>query len=333
MDFRFKENVKLGKLLPKMLLTAIVLVLGAMLFGEVVVPFASVVYAFIILAELKRKKIVTASVAALYSVATIVFFILNINTLALVESLIVGAIVAILYTLKLPKADLAFYVSAVYLLSMVLFVWFRTAEAVGSFEFSAIKDFYVEAYEQSKYDFLEIMEQYAQNTAGAEAIDAESFLVIYDRVVCLLPAIFMLGAFFLTGVTLKLFSHVLCRTARDVKQVVFWRFSLPNIVAYAYVLVFIISVFISSSDTIASLTILNLFYFFMFVFAYIGFNFSLVVLSRKRKRSTVYFIIIAAVLLFGVLAIEVLSLCGVFFTRMLNVMGAESVNGDKDSKE
>ena len=333
MDFRFNENVKPSKLLVKMLLVAFVLVFGAMLFGELIVPFASVAYAFIILAESQRKKILTAFVAVLYTALTIVFFVFGIYTLALMESIAIGAIVAALFMIKAPKADIAFYVSAIYLVSIILFICFRTAEALGSFELSAFKDFYIEAYEQIKYDFVEGVRKYSQGAAdGTESLDTESVLVIFDRIVCLLPAIFMLGAFFLTGVTLKLFSHCLYKSANDVKQVIFWRFSLPNIVAYVYVATFIISIFVSSVDNVASITLLNFFYFFMFVFAYIGFNFSLVVLSRTRKRSVVTVIIFAAILLFGILAVEILSLCGVFFTRMLNGMGTESISGDKDSK-
>lgn len=333
MDFRFKKNVKLGNLLASLLLIEVLLALGAMLFGELVVPFASAIYAIIIVVESKRKKIFTCTVAALYSVLTVVFFVLNVYTLALTVSVIIGAIIAILYTSGLPKAEISFYVCIVYLVSISAFIWFRTVEAVGTFEFSALKAFYVEAYEEIRYAFIEFTSSATQVGNGADIPDTELIIAAFDTIICLLPAAFMISAFVLTGITFKFFSHCLYKVAQDEKQVSLWRFSLPNAVAYAYVASFVMSIFVDSSDTVFAYSVMNFFYVFMFVFAYVGFNFVLVVLSQTRRRGAIIAAMVVAIFLFRVLAIEILSLCGVFFTHLLNKMGFESINGGTDSKE
>lgn len=291
-------------------------------FGEIVLPVFAAFYAVLILADTSYKKIISLALGAVSLAATVSLYLLGFGTLSLPFACLGGALIALLFGRGASKGELAFYLTAAFTLMLVVSLYLMFAAAAGDYSLNAVVEFVNGWYTQLRSEFVgQIME--SLSAASSEifvGMDEITLTESFDSVFDMALSVVVLLAFLLAGISLKIFSALMYRIAKEPSVVVFWRFSTSNIVAYFYCALFVLS-FFAGGDGVYAITVSNLFNVFLAVYAYIGFNFALSIVSGKLGYTLSVIILIAGILFLGVIGLEILSALGVIFTHISNKVG------------
>jgi hypothetical protein len=178
-----------------------------------------------------------------------------------------------------------------------------------------------EAYEY----FLVQFDLFKENTIAAivemagstvetnEVLSPEYMNEIFDAYLNCIVAIVSVFAFFLVGLSHKIFSGLIRNYSKDSEEIDFWRFMPSSVFAYFYFALALLSLFEMDTESVLALSIANLYLIFTFVFAYVGFKFTSVALN-KNGRSTVLtsLAVLAITLMFSSFAVQILAAVGAF---------------------
>lgn len=322
MNFSFSEAFSRKKIA---LIAAVALVLcGALcvFFGELLIPLFSAFYAILILSDTSTKKIVSLTFGAVSLAVTISLYVFKFGTLSLPFACIGGVLIAFLFLRGTSKGELAFYLTAAFSLMLVGSLYLSFTDAAGAYSISAVAEFVNGWYVELRTEFVtQIMDSVKQApTELLVTLDELTVSEMFDSVFNLSLSVLVIFAFALAGVTLKIFSTLLYKLAKEPQRLVYWRFCTSNIVAYFYCALFILN-FFAGGDGVFAITVSNLFYVFLAVYSYIGYNFVLSIISGRLGYALSVIILIAAILFLGIIALELLSLFGVVFTHISNKVG------------
>lgn len=294
------------------LLAALVIasaLLASLVFGEVMMPLAVASLASLYLLEQKKKLLSIISSLAVIAIDVLVggaFTYIGIEIVSL------SILIAVLVRLGVSKAEASFWTSLVaslfVLVAMVLAAWADMGEISTDIFF----DYYIDLASTLRETFVEIMTS-AVNSSQAIAISAEDIAYVFDSFVNSLPSVVAVGAFVLSGITLKITSFFLFRFSdKDgVKWVMSWRFKVPPIVSVAFWILAVINIFSAGGDSLFAIVVANLFNIFVAVFAYLGFKVVLFLLTGIfRSRALAILVLIGTLALLNSLAIELLAYFG-----------------------
>ncbi len=327
MDFVLNEAVNRRKATLKMALASVIAAALCVLFGEFALPLLVAFYATLIILDSTRAKIATVSVAVLSAVLTVLLYVFDFGTPALVFGCIGGVITALLFCHGVSKGEIAFYLVIAFTVMLVGSIYLYFAGLANSFSPAAVVEIAEEWYVALRGEFasavIEAMSEYPNELF--ESVDEAYIGQLFDAAFNMSYALVAILAFILAGVSLKIFSSIAYKISKEPQKIVFWRFATSNVVAYFYCALLVLN-FFSLGNEVLSIAVTNLFYVFMAVYAYVGYNFAVSIISGRFSYLISSVIVIAAILFFGIFAIEILSLFGVVFTHISNKVGWHTDN-------
>ncbi len=322
MGFSFNEAISRKKIVYVMTLAATLSLALCAFFGELALPVFTAFYAFLIIADTSSKKIVSVAIGAVALAVSISLYIFDFGTLSLPFACIGGVLIALLFNRGISKGELAFYLTALFTVMLVGSLYLSFAAAAGDYSLSAVTEYINGWYAELRLEFVSSIMDTLKETSSELflAIDELTVSEAFDSLFNFSPSAIVIFAFALTGVALKIFSTLSYKLAKEPQRVIYWRFATSSVIAYFYCALFVLNFFAAGNEVFA-ITVSNLFYVFLAVYAYIGYNFALSIISGRLGYALSVIIVIAIILLFGIIALELLSLLGVVFTHISNKVG------------
>ncbi len=294
-----------------------VFALGCSLLGYIFLPFAASAYASLLCFEKKGKRIFSL-------LLPITFLIINIllNGFFSMEALAypaVGLLIWFFFTKRRQKSEAAMWITLSLTIFIIISFVFLVFNLNGDVSFFAVKQYFQAVYQDIKDEFIRYLSGISAEHDGgfhyflytkAFAEDALHTLLL------LIPAMIVVAAFLLTGLTLKLFLmfvHHYTEGAGD-DFVISWSFVPTTFISYFYIVIAVFALFMPSGDNVLSVTLLNVYYAFLMIFAYVGIKF-LHLLIRSKKSGAFATLVIAAVLLFiGFSSLTLFSYLGIYYS-------------------
>ena len=219
------------------------------------------------------------------------------------------------YKQKHQKSDAAFYMTIAAALFGLISCAILAMRVSGNYTFDGVIDFYAKISSTLRDNFISLLLE-AYTSAGI-IIEPDLLGEIYDLQMNMIISYIFIAAFIIVGLSFKLFGFIVKKASGN-DQISSWRFFTTNLYAYSYVILTIITMFISNMDTVLSVTAFNLYYIFMVIYAYIGFNVLVELLSKRLRRGAGIILLVIALLIFSTIAIQLLAVVGVIFTIRRN---------------
>ena len=229
------------------------------------------------------------------------------------------------------KFDAAMLLVAVLFLGMILQLYFDGAAACGAWDMPSVTAYYKGLYDTSRQGFKDSFDSMMVNTGISQSVSDETVFAVFDAIVFSLPSVFAVYAFLLVGLAFKLSSAVLSfydvGGGASLKR---WSFKSPLFLAYAYLLLFVLYLFVGTADSVFGSVVSDLYYIFLVIFAYIGWKFYLFFTARKKKKKWTVVLLILGILLFSLYALEILSAVGAFAVILAARMQKGRQNGNPE---
>lgn len=293
--------------------------------GEYFLPLAAAALAALFLIENPHRRIFSVAAPILFlgvSLLTEGLF----GLLAL-EILLAALVLAACYRRGADRHDTAFFLTVVFTLFLLITLIFAAWRATGIYTWQSVTEYYLGLYEALK----ERVVSYLSNTcvAGEEGGDiffllnpdqAESY---FNAALSLLPALVLILAFLLAGLTVKIFVHLvrLHVPEGDETPLLTRAYLTPNLIAYAAAVSILLSFFLQLDASGLTLGVLTAAYLFLVIYGYIGFR-TLCALGQRRRTFTVLFLL-TGLLLFSLYAVRVLAVVGLIANIVENRRGGK----------
>ncbi len=288
--------------------------------GSVVISFAVSAACFsCLLASVNDRKMHALLFALLSALLLLpsVFFGLSYLSCA-VSLILVSALIGYGYSFRMIKPDVVLFVTLAlsFCLVGIGYAWIGSIagsfakEAVGetlSLFIGNLENAFEASFNQPEY--ASIHEYYGDDFVSS----------IIDTLFRLSIAGVVILAFFICGITLKLFAFIRKRVCKEDEYIQIWRFTVPPSFAYFFCLLFFVQLFIVDLESTFSVVLMNLYLIFLVVFAYIGFRFLLFTIQRRKNRKGLFYLLLfASVLFFSSIAIRIIALNGVLAVIVAN---------------
>ncbi|MBE6635061.1 MAG: hypothetical protein E7617_02505 [Ruminococcaceae bacterium] len=283
-------------------------------FGELLLPFATASAAALFVFENPGRRILSFAIPA---ITLVIAFVMNgFYAIICVEYIILALLLALLYSKGISKAECVTYMTLVTAVFMVLALYLGAGKATGNFTFEAVSDFYSDIYARLRAPIVEFISSRKISLPDGTLenyMSIEEAGYLFDSFAKLLPAMLGVASLVITAIALKLFTAFLFRLSRYGILKSFAFFMPSPITAYAYVAVAILSSFVGINAGWFAVAIANASEIMMIVFAFIGFNYLNALARMSSGRSTMYFIVAAAIIMFGGAALQLLGFIGAWF--------------------
>lgn len=233
----------------------------------------------------------------------------------------IGLVLFLMYKSGVTRADAALALTACFVFFLIFSLYISVCLSTKNYSIAAAIEYYNTYLDMQKASFIEAFSSITVKDQAGNSLfpftreAAEQMFLSFAK---LIVAFFVIVAFFLSGLTLKIFTKLLSGASADASAIHSWRFSLPSLYAYFYVLLFIFSIFTGSTESIFAYAVANLSYIFMAVFAYIGLRHLFIVSSQTGRRNIWILMAIFGIMLFGATAIQILSFLGAYVTVLSN---------------
>ena len=298
-------------------LSALTLLFGAIgisyrAMGLIMMPVTSAFLAALICVE--KRRVASITVSALLLIGEIVVGFIDYFTLTSLAVISVAVIIAWHFLKKAEKAEcalLATLVTAIVILATAILYILASTEASS---LSEVYEEFLSIYAQFKQDTIASVIEMTAETENAPAMYSPEYISsMFDSYLHYIVAIVAIGAFFLVGLSLKLFTGVTRRYLQNPDEINTWRFMPTTPFAYFYFAVAILSMFSTDPTDALSVSVANLYLIFMFVFAYIGYVFVTALLCKNgRSRLVTSILVLALAIALSSLAIQVFAIIGAF---------------------
>ena len=330
MKTELRENLSYKKIISLLCLGIAIVGAFAVIFGDILIPVLSALLATLFTLEKKEKK--------LLSFIFLTFIILsNIAALLVVEgfasffgffSVALALIIHLFFTKGIGKTDCVVATTCVGVAFIVLSFVYFSMRFTGNYTLSAIPEFVSllrVAFDRLMNESLTAMLASVPNSEEQLSNMLSQIGTIFDSIKMVSFSFAVILGFAVSGVALKIYTFLIFKMS-DVGLAVFdWKFKTSRIFAYFYLVLSIVSVFTLSSNSLVHVAVVNLYNIFMVVYAYFGFNLALYLISARRSKVFAFLILVIAVLAFSSLAIEILSLMGVFYIITADRRGREKM--------
>lgn len=320
MQFKLKNYTSYPLTMLILALAAALTVAGCMLLGYLFLPFASAVYASILLYEKKEKRILSFIIPILFFVLN--FFINGIFSLECVSYVLIGILIYICVKHSVSKGETVFWITLLTFILFALSAILFSFEIMKSVGFDEILEFYTKVYTSFKdiiSDFLTsktVLNEKGIPVFAYNLTEAEMF--VHEFIMLLIP-ISVLLAFLSTGITMKTFSFIVSRSSGDECGIHLWKFKTSNLIAYFYVIIAVICFFAVNDGTIFTYVLTTINTILAPIYAYIGaYVIYLFMISRGKSPSFAVLVIFAACVILSSFAIQLLAFFGVYFNVTSN---------------
>ena len=290
-----------------------------LLIGELMLPLAVATMAIVFVLENGKRRIFSIVIPAV-AIAADVIIHGTFSYLAL-EATILAVIIAMFF-LRGSKAECSFWLTLTVfifsLFSMALLAYSET----NTFDVDAFIDYYIGLYETAEALMLAAFEE-AMATAGTgidgiSGIDSSLIPTLLSRIASLIPSIIIVCGFVIGGVSLKIFSAILRLICDEESRVRIsaWRFVLPKTMYVAFWVSAALNLIagLLGDSGMFSIVVSNVYNVLLYVFVYVGLGVVVSFLTALfKKRSRAIFAMVAAFILLGALAIELIAYFGASF--------------------
>ena len=296
-------------------------VFGCILLGYIFLPIASAFYAALLVYENKTKRVMSYVLPVVMYLLNFVLRDFSFYSLEAIAYVVVGVIIYLCCTKNVSKGEAVFWTTLSLSVMLVISAIFIAFETLGSFGVTPLEQFFSNLFLSYKSFFVDALTSIS--IANKEGIyffaynPSEAELFFHEIVMLLVPLV-ILFAFFLSGITFKIFQSVIKRNSGEDCEINSWNFKTSNLIAYFYIAVAILAMFISGSG-IFEISVVSINTIFSAVFAYIGVSFIYSLLTIKGKSSFFAIaLIVVLFLVFSSFAIQLLSFIGVYFNIFTN---------------
>lgn len=315
MQPQLKASVKPKSFSLLMTLLTALCTLAVLFVSDIFLPIAAGIYAVLFLYD--RRKVLSG---ALFAVAILLSAFLGVTSvLTAVALFFSGALCAVLYRAGTDKSFSVLCLTVFYLLYLFASLYAIAAAEVGSVSSEAVFGFYSDAIGTAREEFVKTVTSLTTAMTDGTSVflmTAEQAEELFLSMTSLIFAFFAIFAFCMTGILYKVFSRIALSFDAEPIRLVRYRFAPSPVFAGFYAVLFLLSLFLSGTEGSLAVALNNLFYIFMAVFAYVGIRFVLFALSRSRRRGLGTVLLIFFLLFANLMALELLSFFGVFFTFM-----------------
>ena len=321
MQISLNKNSNTKTLAVLSIITALFAAVTALV-SDFILPIPAALFAIIILLENGKKKYFSVSLGVLMlalNVISVLFF--GSFMFSCLEIIILGFIIAICFSKDLPKGETVFIICVAATLFIILNAVSLAIVYTRIFSFDAIKVFYSELYGSVKTAFVESVSTLTSSLPEGSAdiaITPDEISALLDSMIPMIISFIVICGFIITGFTLKIFSFVAFRLDSEKKEILDWRFRTGSLFAYFYLALLILQLFTANSTDLFAVIVANLTNIFCAVYAYIGFNFVYMFLSMKRSPVFSFILLIAGVVLFSTIVIDIFAITGAFVTITSN---------------
>jgi hypothetical protein len=287
--------------------------LGCTILGYLFLPFAAATYASLLHYEKKTRRVFSYVLpVAVYTINVLI------NGFFSLEGIIYVAVGALLYFFTLKdrsKREAVFYLTLTISVFIILSVFAVGFTMNDSLSFSALKAYYAGLYDAFKRGFISLMSSVLTEDELGNIFflyTRENAEDVFHSLLLSLPSFVIILAFFLTGVTYKIFDMLRVRIFEIPRGTL--QFFVPTkFLSYSYVVVAILSLFSTKAADIFSLSILNVYNVLLVIFAYFGLKIAYAIVKTARGTTFATLLVIIALTMFTSFAISLLSFIGVFF--------------------
>lgn len=319
MKAELKKEISYNSAVVLLCMGIIALGIFTVFFGDVLVPVLCALLAVLFTFENKERRVLSYVISALLLIANLaaLLFINSFCSFFGFCAVVFAVIIYSLFTRGIEKADCVAVLTTVGAFFVAInFVYFAMT-FTGNYTLGAVSEFVSllrVAFENIMNESLAMM---IASVPESEAQLSQIFSqvgVIFESFKMISLSFAVIIGFVLSGVALKLYSFLVYKMSDLGTSVFNWKFKTPRVFGYFYIILSVVSVFMMSATSVVAVAVANLYNIFMVVYAYLGFNFAVQLLSTRRSKVFAYFIVVLALLMFSSLAIEILSLMGVFYT-------------------
>ena len=318
-----KNSLKPNKTL--LILSLLSILLGALscVLGEILIPITVGVLSALYLFDTKSKHLISIGVSTVLIALNAASIYMNFAiTFFAPTSVILAVILYYAFVKGESKSDAAFLMSIIAAVFTALgYMVFAMSER-EIYTFEAAIDYYTQLIDYIRALFVDGM--LALYSASGLDVTAEAIRLVFDQQINMIISYLFIGGFAISGIGMKIFGAIAGSCSEDKTQVKEWRFGVPRLYAYGYVLLVILSLFATSGNSIFAISVLNLYNIFMVVFAYLGFK---TTYENLRKRMTPFvsaIILIGVLLVFSSFATQILAAVGVLAAMRRNDFEAVS---------
>ncbi len=291
---------------------------ASILFDSILLPIAAAFFAALLLYENNKKRILSFLIPALTVLACA--FISLLDTVFILPVLLAGILIALYFAKGRSKSECVFILVFIYSVSIFLLFVLIPIKSTGAYGLEAITEFYKEFYASTKEEFLlefEVMlDEMVKSGNMPELYDVltdEYVMTLFDTTVAHIPAIVVIVAFLYAGISMKIFSLIIKKLSKNSSYILNWIFDTTDIFAYFYIALSFLGVFFRDGSTIA-IAMSNITLILMCVYAYLGVRAMIFIGKAMNRRGLLIFIMVFSILFLNVIAVEIYSFVGVFFT-------------------
>ena len=223
------------------------------------------------------------------------------------------------YRFSLTKAECSFYMTIIGFLALVFAIYSETARLISSFSFSDVTSHLNSTYSVMRDEIAKFMYESTSSTVSGELVRAMSLDDAYamvDSVADIGVAILAVLAFIASGIAIKIFVSTLLNKSKYGILKSFAHFIPSPIAAFAYIATAVLSLFFINKSII-SLSLANAEVILMAVFLYVGYNYLKTLDKISNRRSSLLLFIVVGYLLLGRIALQVVSIFGVWLVISL----------------
>lgn len=346
-----KMNVKnnLGYFKPLLIISLLAVAFSALgaLLGELFAAASAGFIACLFVFENKGRRILSYIIPVLIIVISLLLG--GMISVIGIEIVAIALVIAICVRKGYKKSTCAAVITAATVFFGILGLLIFGVQATGQLSFNALEDYYTSAYVNIREQFVTAMSEAfgefekmysSQLEAGQLSLPTEEETrALFDSFLDVIISVAVIFGFLISGIALKVFSSVALALTDKPLSVVTWRFGTSNLFAIFYGVLYFVSLFLTSTDSIFALTVVNLHAIFLVVYAYVGFR--SIYASLRVKYSALWclgIIVVAVILLlslFGAMmtiALDVLSIFGVMMTVSSNNMLSGVGSGKNDGE-
>ena len=330
MKTELKNSLKLNRTLIILSFVCILLSIAACVLGELVTPFIIGVLSVIYLFDAKSKHAFSTIVSLILIGLNATAILLKISVSMFAPTAIILSFILVISFIKgQSKSDCSYVMTLIAsAFSLIGYILFAMIE-VGNFSLDAAVDFYSSLADALRTVFVEgMMEVY---TAAGFEITEEIVTVLFNQQLNMIISYLIIGGFVIVGVGMKLFGWIVGYLSENNTHIKEWRFMPTKIYAYAYVILVVLSLFATASDSVFSISVSNLYNIFSIIFAYVGFGVVLGMLKKRMKPVFAVLAMLGILIVFASFVLQILAAIGVLFTVRINNLNSDSTNTDINS--
>lgn len=320
MQFLLLNKSQYGSVIFKLSAFTVLSVIGCIIFGYLLLPLAAAFYACILAYEKKSKRVMSYVIPiVMFTVNLLISGFYSLEALAYV---VVGVIIYFAAVKRISKGEAVFWVSLAVAFMMLLSAILLSFELTGSVGAIPIKQFYSNLYRNFSDSFISRVTSLTRKTEGGiftfafNIYEAEAMLA--ELIILVIP-IFVIASFTIAGLSFKCFSRIVNWLSGEDSEVNEWSFKTSNLIAYFYILLAVLNLFVTSYSGVVGFSLMILSMVFSVIFAYVGIKYTYYFfLSRGRSSLFAKIVIVIAFVLLSSAAVTVFSYIGAVINIAVN---------------